>query len=93
MTKPDRYQEKKLKRLQKLALETAKLAADVFGDALDGHSGPRPPMPKPPPKQGDEKATNSSVPPTPVPKLVALTLIIDGGLSIARGVECLEQDC
>ena len=107
MTTTDEIQAEKLKRLKVLALETAKLAAEVFRDALTGipspGPGPRPQQQQPQQQQQLQQQQQQSnqpegsigptmmggpVPPTPWPKFA---LIIDGALSIAQGVECLEK--
>lgn len=78
----------KLIKLHKLSLQTAKLAVEVFGDVIAGHTVPQPPKPK---KSGGIAVFASSVPQPPKPKLESLELIAEGALSIGQGVEELVE--
>ena len=80
----------KLKKLDKLARETAKLSVEIFGDLVAGNSIPVPPKPKKPAQIMLMSA--SSIPVPPKPKFETLALIADGALTIGQGLEDLEAD-
>jgi hypothetical protein len=95
MTTTDECQAR-LKKLRELALETAKLGAQVFEDAIAGMQGPHPPTPapKPAPLPGNPNVKGTmggAVPITPQPK--AIIRIIEGSIEIVGGVDCLEKEC
>jgi hypothetical protein len=93
MPKPDKRSpslKAKLKKLDKLARETAKLAVEVFGDLIAGNSIPVPPKPKKP--GGMVVYSASSIPVPPKPKLETLALIADGAMAIGEGLEDLEAE-
>jgi hypothetical protein len=73
----------KLKRLEKLAHETAKLSVEVFEDIILGHSVPVPPKPK-----KFSALAMHSIPVPPKPKLEALADLAYGAGTIedAAGV-------
>jgi len=77
----------KLKRLEKLARATAKLAAEVFKDLVTGHSVPVPPKPK---KMAF--AMMSSVPVPPKPKFEALAELAYGAGVIEEGAAALGEE-
>ena len=85
----------RLRKLRELALETAKLGAQVFEDAIAGMQGPHPSKPAPRlaplPGSSNEMGTRgSAVPITPQPK--AIIRIIEGSIEIVGGVDSLEKE-
>jgi hypothetical protein len=79
----------RLKKLDKLARETAKLAVEIFGELVTGNSNPVPPKPK---KPAGMIVMASSNPVPPKPKLETLALIADGAMAIGQGLEDLESE-
>jgi len=75
----------KLKRLEKLARETAKLSVEVFEEIILAHSVPKPPKPK---KRSALEVEVDSIPVPPKPKLEALADLAYGAGTIedAAGV-------
>jgi len=76
----------KLRKLKKLARETAELAAEIFGDIVSASSNPKPPKPK----KGTAMFLLASNPVPPKPKLEALADIAHGSLTIEESLPALD---
>jgi hypothetical protein len=77
----------KIRRLKKLARETAELSLEIFEDVIKAHSVPVPPKPK---KRAGTMLMASSVPIPPKPKFESLADIAHGALTIEESLPGLD---
>ena len=82
----------KLKRLQKLARETAELSLEIFGDIIKRRPHPAPPRPKSGSGMVMMAVTTASDPIPPKPKLEALADIAHGALTIEESLPALDPE-